>query len=76
MEGAKLVKTPMQASNPLSRDELGKPLDQMIYKGMIDSLLYLTASRHDIMYSVCSCARFQFDPWESHLKLLKGSYTI
>ena len=62
MEGAKLVKTPMQASNPLSRDELGKPLDQMIYKGMIDSLLYLTASRHDIMYSVCLCARFQSDP--------------
>ena len=52
MEGAKPMKTSMQASNPLSKDESGKPVDQMIYRGMIDSLLYMTASRLDIMYSV------------------------
>ena len=62
MEGAKPKKTFMHASNPLSKDESGKPVNQTIYRGMISSLLYLTASRTDIMYSVCLCARFQSDP--------------
>ncbi|PKU87156.1 Retrovirus-related Pol polyprotein from transposon TNT 1-94 [Dendrobium catenatum] len=38
---------------------------------MIGSLLYLTASRPDIMFSVCLCARFQADPKESHLTVIK-----
>jgi len=38
---------------------------------MIGSLLYLTASRHDILFSVCLCARFQSDPRESHLTIVK-----
>ena len=38
---------------------------------MIDSLLYLTASRPDIIYSVCLCARFQVCPKESHLNTVK-----
>ena len=38
---------------------------------MIGSLLYLTASRPDIMFSVCLCARFQADPKECHLKAIK-----
>ena len=38
---------------------------------MIGSLLYLTASRPDIMYSVCLCARFQSCPKESHLSAIK-----
>jgi len=38
---------------------------------MIDSLLYLTASRPDILFSVCLCARFQSDPRESHLSIVK-----
>ena len=38
---------------------------------MIGSLLYLTASRPDIMFSVCLCARFQADPKESHLLAIK-----
>jgi len=52
MEGVKPMKTPIHASNPLSKDELGKPVDQMIYKGMICSLLYLIASKPDTMYNV------------------------
>ena len=52
MEGAKPMETPMHASNPLSKDKSGKPVDQTIYIGMIRSLLHLMASRHDIMYSV------------------------
>ena len=71
MEGAKPMKTPMHASNPLSKDKSGKPVDQTIYIGMIRSLLHLMASRHDIMYSVWLCARFKFDPRESHLKVVK-----
>jgi len=40
-------------------------------RGMIGSVLYLTATRLDIMHSVCLCARFQSDPHESHLKVVK-----
>jgi len=42
-----------------------------LYRGMIGSLLYLTASRLDILFSVCLCARFQSDPRESHLTAVK-----
>ncbi|RVW76433.1 Retrovirus-related Pol polyprotein from transposon RE1 [Vitis vinifera] len=42
-----------------------------MYRGMIGSLLYLTASRPDIMYNVCLCARFQSCPKESHLSAVK-----
>jgi len=52
------MKTPMHSLSILSKDENGKKVDQTIYKGMIDSLLYLTVSRLDIMFSVCLCARF------------------
>ena len=38
---------------------------------MIGSLLYVTASRPDVMFSVCMCARFQASPRESHLKATK-----
>jgi hypothetical protein len=38
---------------------------------MIGSLLYVTASRPDVMFSVCMCARFQASPRESHLKAIK-----
>ena len=43
---------------------------------MIDSLLYLTASRPDIMFSVCMCDRFQANPKEAHLSVLKESLGI
>ena len=42
-----------------------------MYRGMIGSLLYLTASRPDIMYSVCLCDRFQSCLKESHLGVVK-----
>ncbi|MCR2847933.1 hypothetical protein KN825_15245, partial [Weizmannia coagulans] len=67
MEGAKAKTTPMGSSIKLDKDEIGKEVDQKKYRGMIGSLLYLTASRPDIMYSVCLCARFQACPKESHL---------
>jgi hypothetical protein len=49
----------------------GKSVDQKVYRLMIGSLLYLCASRPDIMLSVCMCARFQDDPKEVHLRAMK-----
>ena len=59
MEEAKTVKTLMSSSIKLDKDEKGKSIDSTMYKGMIGSLLYLTANRPNIMYSVCLCVRFQ-----------------
>jgi len=71
MEESKSMKTSMHTSCALAKDENGKKVNQTIYKGMIESLLYLTASRLDIMFSICLCARFQSDPKESHLIAVK-----
>jgi hypothetical protein len=49
----------------------GKSVDQKAYQSMIGSLLYLCASRSDIMLSVCMCAWFQSDPRECHLVVVK-----
>ena len=82
MEEAKTMKTPMSSSIKLDKDEKGKSIGSTMYRGMIGSLLYLTASRPDIMYSVCLCARFQSCPKESHLSVvellryLKGTMDI
>jgi hypothetical protein len=71
MENTKHATTPMSTSTKLDKDECGKTVDIKMYRGMIGSLLYLTASRPDIMFSVCLCARFQACPKESHLLAVK-----
>ena len=71
MEHSKTMGTPMSSSIKLDKDENGKVVDITKYRGMIGSLLYLTASRPDIMFSVCLCARFQSNPKESHLSAVK-----
>ena len=71
METMKPLGTPMSPSCKLDKDEEGKKVDQKYYRGIIGSLLYLTASRPDIMFSVCLCARFQSEPKESHLIAVK-----
>jgi hypothetical protein len=71
MENCKSSKTPMITNAHLNLDVEGKPVDQSLYRSMVESLLYLTTSRPDIMFSVCLCARFQTNPKESHLKALK-----
>ena len=70
-ENVKSKPTPMSQTSKLFSDESGKSVDITRYRGMIGSLLYLTASRPDIMYSVCVCARFQANPKESHLNAIK-----
>ena len=71
MEEDKTMKTSMSSSIKLDKDEKDKSIDSTMYGGMIGSLLYLTASRPDIMYSVCFYARFQSCPKESHLSVVK-----
>ncbi|KAJ9545054.1 hypothetical protein OSB04_024761 [Centaurea solstitialis] len=65
------IKTPMPTGNLLGPDLAGKSVDQKIYRSMIGSLLYLTATRPDIMFATCFCARFQANPKESHLAAVK-----
>ncbi|KAK8944818.1 hypothetical protein KSP39_PZI007744 [Platanthera zijinensis] len=79
MENATSMRTPMASAMSLDKDEKGKPFDETKYRSIIGSLLYLTASRPDIMFSTCVCARFQVNSKESHyiaakriLRYLKG----
>ncbi|GJW04057.1 hypothetical protein Tco_1562913 [Tanacetum coccineum] len=65
------MKTPMSSDTKLTKDEECESVDSTKYRGMIGSLLYLTASRPDIMFSVCLCARFQEAPKTSHLEAVK-----
>jgi hypothetical protein len=71
MKDAKPAKTPMGTDGHLDLNKGGKPVDQKAYRSMIGSLLYLCASRPNIMLSVCMCARFQSDPKECHLVVVK-----
>ena len=71
LESASFVRTPMSPTVKLTVDLLGKSVDSSLYRSMIGSILYLTASRPDISYSVGVCARYQADPKESHMIALK-----
>ncbi|XP_019255130.1 PREDICTED: uncharacterized protein LOC109233719 [Nicotiana attenuata] len=71
MSSAKEIGTPMSPSTSLDKDEKRNPSDETRYHGMIGSLLYLTASRPDVMFIVCKCSRFQSAPKESHLTAVK-----
>jgi hypothetical protein len=65
-----LLKTPMGTDGHLDLNT-GAFVDQKVYRYMIRSLLYLCASRPDIMLYFCICARFQSDPKECHLMDVK-----
>ena len=58
LEFASSVRTPMSPNVKLTIDLLGKSVNSSLYRSMIGSLLYLTASRPDISYSVGVCARY------------------
>ena len=72
-ESTSFVRTPMSPNVKLTVDLLGKTIDPSLYRSMIGSLLYLTASRPDISYNVGVCARYQTNPKESHMTVLKES---
>ncbi|KAK9071824.1 hypothetical protein SSX86_008253 [Deinandra increscens subsp. villosa] len=65
------AKTPISTSHKLTSYLSGKLVDVHMYRAMIGSLMYLTASRPDIMFSVCLCARYQSSPKESHMLAVK-----
>nr|GEV47036.1 hypothetical protein [Tanacetum cinerariifolium] len=67
----KSASTPIETEKPLLNDPDGEDVDVHIYRSMISSLMYLTLSRADIMFSVCACARFQVTPKVSHLQAVK-----
>ncbi|GJT08575.1 putative ribonuclease H-like domain-containing protein [Tanacetum coccineum] len=51
--------TPIETQKPFTKDEEATNIDVHLYRSMIGSLMYLTASRPDIMFAVCACSRFQ-----------------
>jgi hypothetical protein len=71
MEDSKAMATPMSTTTTLDADEEGEHVDQKEYRSMIGSLLYLTAMRPDIQFSVCLCARFQASSRTSHRQAVK-----
>ncbi|GKC66615.1 hypothetical protein Tco_1099213, partial [Tanacetum coccineum] len=79
----KSASTPFDLEKPLVKDGDANDVDVHLYIFTIGSLMYLTASRPDIMFSVCACARYQVTPKTSHLlavkrifRYLKGKPTL
>nr|GEW74251.1 copia protein [Tanacetum cinerariifolium] len=64
------IGTPM-ATKHLDADLSGTPVDQMKYRSKVRALMYLTASRPDIMHATCYYARYQAQPTEKHLTVVK-----
>ncbi|KAD4981808.1 hypothetical protein E3N88_18479 [Mikania micrantha] len=71
MSDAKPAGTPLAVNHGITPDEKGELIDATLYRGMIGSLMYLTASRPDIMFATCLCARYQSKPRVSHLITVK-----
>ncbi|GJY17315.1 uncharacterized mitochondrial protein-like protein [Tanacetum coccineum] len=67
----KSASTLVDLEKPLVKDRDADDVDVHLYRSMIGSLMYLTASRPDIMFAVCACARFQVTPKTSHLLIIK-----
>jgi len=63
--------THMHPTCSMSKNDKSKKVDQKVYIGMICSLIYLSASRLDILFIVCLCVRFQLDRRETHLTTIK-----
>ncbi|GJZ53014.1 putative ribonuclease H-like domain-containing protein [Tanacetum coccineum] len=67
----KTASIPMETQKALLKDEDDEEVDVYLYRSMIGSLMYLTSSRPDIMFTVCACARYQVNPKLSHLHAVK-----
>nr|GEV12314.1 retrovirus-related Pol polyprotein from transposon TNT 1-94 [Tanacetum cinerariifolium] len=65
------VDTPMVEKSKLDEDKEGKAVDPSHYRGIIGTLLYLTASRPDLQFAICMCARYQARPTKKHLHAVK-----
>nr|GFC47364.1 putative ribonuclease H-like domain-containing protein [Tanacetum cinerariifolium] len=70
------VDTPMVEKSKLDEDKEGKAVDPSHYRGMIGTLLYLTASRPDLQFTICMCARYQARPTEMHVHAVKRIFRV
>ena len=71
MDSSKPIDTPISHSTKLVMEDGSPSVDEKTHRGMIGSLLYLTASRPDIVFRVGLCVCFQSKPNETHLKAVK-----
>ncbi|GJY38049.1 hypothetical protein Tco_0424413 [Tanacetum coccineum] len=71
MESSDPMDTPMVEKSKLDEDTQGKPVDPTHYRGMVDTLMYLTTSRPDLTFVVCMCAWYQANPTKKHLHAVK-----
>ncbi|GKF22746.1 retrovirus-related pol polyprotein from transposon TNT 1-94 [Tanacetum coccineum] len=71
MESSDPVDTPIVEKSKLDEDTQGKAMDPTHYRGMIGTLMYLTANRPDLTFAVCMCAWYQAKPTEKHLHAVK-----
>nr|GEW22774.1 retrotransposon protein, putative, Ty1-copia subclass [Tanacetum cinerariifolium] len=71
METSDPVDTPMVEKSKLDEDTQGKAVNLTHYRRMVGTLMYITASRHDLTFVVCMCARYQAKPTKKHLHIVK-----
>jgi hypothetical protein len=71
MEKSNSVKNPIVLGVKLMKDEEGAKVNATVYKQLVGSLMYLTATRPDLMYVVCLISRFMANPTEIHLQAAK-----
>nr|GEW53129.1 retrovirus-related Pol polyprotein from transposon TNT 1-94 [Tanacetum cinerariifolium] len=71
MDSCDSIDTPMVDQLKLDEDLLGIPVNQTRFRNMVSSMMYLTASRPDLVFAVCICARYQAKPTKKHLEELK-----
>nr|GEX43273.1 hypothetical protein [Tanacetum cinerariifolium] len=71
MDTSDRVDTPMVDQSKLDDDPLGIPVDQTWFRGMVGSQMYLIASRPNLVFAVCMCARYQAKPTKKHLEAIK-----
>nr|GEY78102.1 uncharacterized mitochondrial protein AtMg00810-like [Tanacetum cinerariifolium] len=71
LESVKTATTPYEAPRPKSKNESDSPVNVHLYRSMIGSLMYWTASRPDIMFAISVCSRHQVTPTTSNLEAVK-----
>ncbi|GKF53594.1 hypothetical protein Tco_0160504 [Tanacetum coccineum] len=71
MDSCDPVDTPMVDGLKLNEDPLGILVDHTRFRSMVGSLMYLTASRPDLVFAICMCARYQASPTKKHIEALK-----
>ena len=76
MEDSKPMDTPIQPNHVIGVDAKGELTDPFTYRAIVGSLMYLTASRPDIMFATCLCERYQSNTKQSHLAAVNESLDI